>query len=57
MKLLKSLIVTLLVVATGFAEKVSTMPAPTAYVDDYAGVMTEAGKADVATFVAWHINR
>jgi len=47
MKLLKSLIVMLLVVASGIAEKVTTMPAPTAYVDDYAGVMTDTGKADV----------
>ncbi len=29
------------------AEKVATMPAPTGYVDDYAGVMTASGKADV----------
>ena len=47
MKLLKSLVVMLLLVASGFAEKVTTIPAPTAYVDDYAGVMTEAGKAEV----------
>jgi len=47
MNLLKSLIVMLLLVASGAAEKVVSMPAPTAYVDDYAGVITEAGKTDV----------
>ena len=46
MKLLKSLVVVSLLVASGIAEKVSNMPAPVAYVDDYAGVMTDAGKAD-----------
>ena len=29
------------------AEKVAAMPAPTGYVDDYAGVMTASGKAEV----------
>jgi uncharacterized protein len=29
------------------AEKVATMPAPTGYIDDYAGVLTEAGKSQL----------
>jgi uncharacterized protein len=31
----------------GSAEKVATMPAPTGYIDDYAGVLTEAEKSQL----------
>jgi uncharacterized protein len=31
----------------GLAEKVATMPAPTGYVDDYAGVLSGAGKTEL----------
>jgi uncharacterized protein len=34
-------------ISPALAEKVSTMSAPTGYVDDYAGVMTASGKANV----------
>jgi uncharacterized protein len=47
MKSLKLLLVLLLAVCSGFAEKVANLPAPTAYVDDYANAMTPAGKAQV----------
>ena len=33
----------------GFAERVATMPAPTGYIDDYAGVLSTASKADMET--------
>jgi uncharacterized protein len=29
------------------AEKVATMPAPTGYIDDYAGVLTDAGRSEL----------
>jgi uncharacterized protein len=48
---MKSFLALMLLVLGGIspvrAEKVATMPAPTGYVDDYAGVMTASGKADV----------
>ena len=47
MKRILWLVVAVLVgVSSGIAEKVATMPAPTGYVDDFAGVMSEPGKAD-----------
>jgi len=48
MKSLRIVFVAMFVlVSTSLAEKVATMPAPTAYVDDYAGVMTSQGKTEV----------
>jgi uncharacterized protein len=48
MKLWRSmsvLLVLLLAVTLGWGEKVATMPAPTGYVDDYAGVLSDSGKS------------
>ena len=47
MRLLKLLLLALLAVLPGFAEKVASLPAPTGYVDDFANVMSASGKAQV----------
>jgi uncharacterized protein len=49
MKSLRAILVVLFVsiASSAMAEKVANMPAPTEYVDDYAGVMTVAGKTRV----------
>ncbi len=47
MKFLKFALITLLAVSPAFAEKVADLPAPQAYVDDYANLMTPEGKAHV----------
>jgi uncharacterized protein len=41
------LLAVLSVFSPAFAEKVASMPAPTGYIDDYAGVMTTDGRAQV----------
>jgi len=48
MKMLRALLVAVLAVGLpGVAETVKTMPAPTGYIDDYAGVLSAEGKADI----------
>jgi uncharacterized protein len=47
MRRLPQLLFALSLATTASAEKVATMPAPVAYVDDYAGVLSTDGKAAV----------
>lgn len=47
MNVFRSLIVMLLAVSVGFAQKLAPIPKPTGYVDDFAQVLTPDGKADI----------
>ncbi len=49
MRNLRCIAVALLFLAalSAFAEKVSTMPAPTGYINDYAGVLTDPAKSEL----------
>lgn len=47
MKYLRSLIALLLLVTAGAAQDAATIPPPSGYVNDFAGVLTPDGKADI----------
>lgn len=47
MTLVRSLIAILLIIGSACAQKVPTIPKPTGYVDDYAGVISPNAKADI----------
>jgi uncharacterized protein len=47
MKSFVAFLLAMLMFASASAEKVGSMPAPTGYVDDYAGVLSDAGKARI----------
>jgi uncharacterized protein len=44
---LSRLLLLLLVTAPAFAEKITTMPAPTGYINDYASVISSSAKSDM----------
>ena len=46
-KLLRFLLLLLVIRLPALAEKIASMPAPTGYVDDYAGVLSSDGNADI----------